>query len=408
MLSFTRTFFIILFLVASNATTVYGQFVCSDLFKAKPYHGLLDPIKQLFIWEQTSNLPRFEKPTQRVNLPYVRIKPTDTEITTLDFTPGFLKKYFNQTTFTRWLQHPLNGSDLVPYQDENAAGIKKAFYSASRSMFTFIKDGLFSVKMPTDRPHPNGRSQPEKADLDSDTILSMRRSKHVREVDATYGRAKELYVLTEVISVASKKGNSFSLRDLRPLQDGNYYLPAFSIPYAGREIARINHAEFGEFWQKHYGELLGQAKAQLLLRYGLQMETPNAQNWLIQLDKNLKPTGRIYMRDVADASYVVTVAPYVGAADQLKADADSNSIVMKELEPFWKNSVWQMSEGGVTALERDLWGQAHDKAYIDTIVSTLKLQGDYNSIIQVDIALTTPEGVEALKNYQRHRAKKVK
>lgn len=359
----------------------------------------LNPVTQLRLWEQTSNQGRWEKPTAPQKLSYVRVEPEDTTVRTESFTPQMIKNYFQENDFVKWVRHPLNSSDTVPYRQQPQDGYKKAFYSASRSMFTMIKGALFSFKLPTDRPHPVGDYQPGKADLNNDSVISMRRSKHIREYDAKHARTSELYVLTEVISVASKQGNAFSVRDLRPLQDGNYYLPAFSIPYAGREIARINNTDFNVFWNKYYGELLGQAKAQLLLRYGLQMKTPNAQNWLIQLDSNLKPTGRIYMRDVADSNYVEFIASRVGASNELQDDKKSNFTIMESLAPYWENSAWQMDEGGVSLNALASWGRTHDSAYINTFVEALNLDKSFSQIWQLESFLKTEEGQEALKKF---------
>ncbi len=401
-LNVTRTLFMAvacaLFIVPA-ATWAQGS--CSKLFAPRISETIGDdPVAQLMLWEQTSNQERWFKPTENIQLSYRKIEADDVIVRTESFTPKIIEAYFNIGENVRWLRHPLNTSVTVPYKDDPSQGRKKAFYSASRSMFTKIKGSLFTFKLPTDHPHPNSRAQVGKADLNNDSIISMRRSKHIRTYDKLNKPAPELYILTEVISVASKQGNAFSVRDLRPLQDGNYYLPAFSIPYAGREIAEINKTEFNQFWEKNYGELLGQAKAQLLLRYGLQMKTPNAQNWLVQLDKNMKPTGRMYMRDVADSNYVEFVANHVGSAVEVQADRESDFTIMNSLEPYWKNSAWQMDEGGVSYDVLHSWGVTHDLAYVKTIAKVLKLSAEFNTIYEIQEFLKTKEGIKALKDYE--------
>ncbi len=387
------------FFIAPAAS--WGQASCVQLFAPRISQTIGDdPVAQLMLWEQTSNQVRWYKPTENVQLSYLKIEADDVVVRTETFTPKIIESFFNMGENVRWLRHPLNTSETVPYKDEPAQGRKKAFYSASRSMFTKIKGSLFTFKLPTDHPHPNAAAQSGKADLNNDSIISMRRSKHIRDYDQLNPLSRELYVLTEVISIASKKGNAFSVRDLRPLQDGNYYLPAFSIPYAGREIAEINKTAFNEFWEKNYGTLLGQAKAQLLLRYGLQMKTPNAQNWLIQLDKNMKPTGRMFMRDVADSNYVAFVADHVGSAREVQADKDSNFTIMNDLEPFWSNSAWQMDEGGVSRTALNSWGEAHDLAYVKTIVQTLNLSQDFSTIEELQVFLKSKAGMNALEKYE--------
>jgi hypothetical protein len=92
------------------------------------------------------------------------------------------------------------------------------------------------------------------------------------------------------------------VRDLRLFQDGHYYyLPALSLPFVGRQIARAHGAAFEPFWARWFAGPVGRAKARLLARYGLRYETPKPQNVLVQLRPDLHPTGRILLRDVGDA-----------------------------------------------------------------------------------------------------------
>ena len=391
--------FTLIFLAAvvfqSTSSQAAGR--CVDLFNTSTQMVInSDPVQQLILWEQTSNQTRWHKPTEKVQLAYTEIHLDDVVVRAETYTPEIIHSFFKTGNRVLWLKHPLNKSREVPYLNDHEHGHKEAFFSASRSMFTKIEGSLFSFKLPTDHPHPNANAQREKADLKNDSIISMRRSKHIREFDAVHKKADNIFVLTEVISIASKQGNAFSVRDLRPLQDGNYYLPAFSIPYAGREIAEMNKADFNEFWKENYGALLGKAKAQLLLRYGLQMKTPNAQNWLIQLDKKMIPTGKIYMRDVADSNYVEFIADHNGSFEQIQADRMSNFTTAKRLFPNWENSAWQMSEGLVSEKVLQSWGIAHDTAYISAIQQTLKLDTDFKTIEQLELFLKSSTGIDSL------------
>ncbi len=382
-----------------------AQNQCLQLFThPKSIAVSLNAVEQLLLWEQTSNQARWAKPTQSVQLDYVNINANDIFIRSESYTPENILSYFKSESAVRWIKHPLNTSQEVPYLSQNPEGQKTAFYSASRSMFTKITGALFSFKLPTNHPHPKSIAQPEKADLNNDSIISMRRSKHIREYDEVFERDSSLYVLTEVISVASKMGNAFSVRDLRPLQDGNYYLPAFSIPYAGREIAKINNADFNNFWQIHFGSALGRAKAQLLIRYGLQMKTPNAQNWLVQLDKYLKPTGRIFMRDVADSNYVEFIARHNGSEKQLNEDKKSGYSTSDNLIPNWENSAWQMDEGGISRQVLSNWGSEHNQAYIKTIREAFNITTELYSVVMLAHYLkNNPEASVLIKKYRDNK-----
>ena len=113
-------------------------------------------------------------------------------------------------------------------------------------------------------------------------------------VDGMLGADPHLHVVKEVFGVlVPRSETAFLVRDLRGFQDGHYYLPALSIPWVGRQIARARDERFESFWGRHYAEAVGRAKARFFVRYGLQFETPNPQNVLVQLDARLRPTGTI-------------------------------------------------------------------------------------------------------------------
>ena len=114
-------------------------------------------------------------------------------------------------------------------------------------------------------------------------------------------------------SAAKVYRDGFQVRELAPLIEsrkaGNIIFPPLSIPFAGRAF----HAEwqsmdpagrtedFVAFWKRAYAVPLGRAKAEFLLRYGLQLNTPNPQNMLLEFDARLEPTGRVFFRDIGDA-----------------------------------------------------------------------------------------------------------
>ncbi len=55
-----------------------------------------------------------------------------------------------------------------------------------------------------------------------------------------------------------------------------------------------------KFWTTHYIQAAGRALGELAARTGLQFDSPHSQNFLIELDLNMKPTRRIILRDMAD------------------------------------------------------------------------------------------------------------
>jgi len=94
------------------------------------------------------------------------------------------------------------------------------------------------------------------------------------------------------------------IRDLKPVTEGKFlYLPAFSALHeeTGRLIAEKNGAsDPGAFWKQHMAKAYGKAMAEWSAHFGLHLGSAHPQNFLIELTPDLKPTGRIAIRDFAD------------------------------------------------------------------------------------------------------------
>ncbi len=102
------------------------------------------------------------------------------------------------------------------------------------------------------------------------------------------------------------------IRELTGLTNSNNkYLPGFSAVHTteGRAIALQNNSNNpAEFWNTHYNKPLARAIAELAARTGLTYDSPHSQNFLVELDANYKPTGKIVMRDFGDA-YLLAEIP---------------------------------------------------------------------------------------------------
>lgn len=97
------------------------------------------------------------------------------------------------------------------------------------------------------------------------------------------------------------------IRDLNAVNqtgpEAKYYLPGFSALHevVGKEIALKNGSPNPyDFWTEHYVKVAGKALGELAARTGLQFDSPHSQNFLVELDPNFKPTGRLVLRDLAD------------------------------------------------------------------------------------------------------------
>jgi hypothetical protein len=173
-------------------------------------------------------------------------------------------------------------------------------------------------------------------------------------------------LIPEVLVVLEAGGETgFMVRDLRFFQDGNYTLPALSLPFVGRQLARACGAPFAEHWAASYAVPVGRAKARLLLRYGIVFETPNPQNLLVRFDRALRMLPEVVFRDVGDGDCVT---------DARTATGRPWTRLVSDLRPETKNSFWAFGEAGehsIDAATLESWYAAHDDAYYGELGSTL-------------------------------------
>lgn len=184
----------------------------------------------------------------------------------------------------------------------------------------------FSVKTGVNfvgKVNQSGDNAGGKNRLETNSIDACLRSDLVTLFDRAAGRQQgadpHLLILKELLSITEfnaddprELGDGMQVRDLSVLERDKHYLCPISIMYLDREMNsmtnryhQVESREWVEFWRDAYAIPLGRAKALLLLRYAMQMGSPNAQNYLIEFkagnDGNLDPTGRIVTRDLGDA-----------------------------------------------------------------------------------------------------------
>lgn len=317
-----------------------------------------DPIEQWLRWEEQANLPGFRTSTLPVDLQVAAIPAEQLRIRLADAAPREIERRFFRRGLVLYPKHPLNADPSVAYFDEPAAEIWQVRFTSSRTLVVVDPGGvLCSIKLPTDHPHPDFL-QPEKTKLREEAEDALRWTALFERVDAALGPDPSLLLLREVIAVMVPGSESaYLVRDLTPLRDGNFYLPALSLPWWGRAIAKLHGADFEEFWGVCYAEAIGRAKAKLLTRYGLQYDTPNPQNLVIQLARDLRPTGVIALRDLGDLNPVAPLAA-TGTAPWRCLHAD--------LKPETQNSFWAFDSADdqrIPAETLAAWYARHDRAY---------------------------------------------
>jgi hypothetical protein len=256
-------------------------------------------------------------------------------------------------------RHPLNRDPAVAFTKEPTVERWTGRFTSSRTLVVpaTAGTGLLSLKLATDHPHPDFE-QPEKTKLREEAVDAISWVAMLDRVDALLVPETDLRMVREVLAVLVPDSEyGFLVRDLRLFADGGHYLPALSIPWVGRQIARRHGEEFASFWGRHYARAAGRAKGLLFWRCGLQLETPNPQNVLVRLDDDLHPTGTIVIRDLGDANC---------ATDARVCEAVPWTRLQDDIRPETRNSFWAFDEAGGHSVDAGTlaeWHALHDAGY---------------------------------------------
>ena len=328
-----------------------------------------DPIEQWLLWEEQANLAGFRTSTHPVPIEVAAVPRSAVSVRIATWPPAEILSRFIRADRVGFPRHPLNQDRSVKFSDLPAAERWVCRYTSSRTLVVVQprERALFSIKLATDRPHPDFH-QPEKTKMREEVNDALVWVDLIARIDGMLGADPNLLVVKEVFGVlVPRSETAFLVRDLRAFQDGHHYLPALSIPWVGRQIARARGERFEDFWGRHYAEAVGRAKARFFVRYGLQYETPNPQNVLVQLDARLRPTGRVVLRDLGDANC---------ATDARSCAEWPWTVLRHDLRPETKNSFWAFAEAGensVDAATLEDWYGRHDLAYFDELARSFPL-----------------------------------
>ncbi len=364
----------------------------------QPIEPLPDPVEQWLRWEEQANLVGFRTSTKPVELAVAAVAPGLVSVEASSEAPDDVVKRFLRGESVLFPRHPLNRDPSVSFFDEPIAEWWWCRFTSSRTLVVPVGPGesLFSLKLATDHPHPDFR-QPEKTRLREEADWSMDWCDPVDRIDALLGPDLSVHMVREVMSLVVRGSETACLvRDLRLFQDGHHYLPALSLPWVGRQIARRFAEPFAAFWGRHYAEPVGRAKARIFARYGLWYETPNPQNVVVQLDRRLWPTGVLVFRDMGD-TYCAT--------DAFEARDTPWTRLRTDLRPETANSFWAFGECGECSVDAEVladWYARHDRAYFGELAdhfpeaAPARAQGSDALAQEWSRALRRPEGERAV------------
>ena len=331
------------------------RFVLQEQLRIDP-----DPVAQWLDWEEQANLVGFRTSTAPVEVTVAWVPREEVEVHILPGAAPEIVDRFLRGDRVCLPRHPLNTDASVAWFDAPTSERWTARFTASRTLALPGPESgaaLTSLKLATDHPHPDFH-QPEKTKLREEAIGAVDWVRVIARIDRLLEPLAEVALVTEALVVlAAGRETGFMVRDLRLFQDGHYYLPALSLPFVGPQIARAHGADLEGFWGRHFAEAVGRSKARLFARYGLWYETPNPQNVVVQLSRELRPTGTLVFRDVGDGEC---------ATDAFTATELPWTRLESDLRPETQNSFWAFGEAedrAVAASTLERWYRLHDDAY---------------------------------------------
>jgi hypothetical protein len=229
----------------------------------------------------------------------------------------------NKVTHYCWFRHPEDNT----YHEkiENVLD----FFKAPHQLFPMGTGRLTASRTVLITPPNNKPSFFLKASIDTSVFHSEKKMDHeeaiksfwaakvaeeVLEFDEKRERANRM--LLNVIQLSDTAALAIPAVDLgiavRPLAKfaarGTFLLPGFSVIHEtlGQKLAKLStadpdHNNPSKYWIRHYARKTGEAVADILASEGLLLYYPHSQNWLVELNRNLVPTGVVVSRDAGDS-----------------------------------------------------------------------------------------------------------
>lgn len=301
---------------ARNVKKHISFIILSSLLISAQSRALTVAAKALVNYETKSNavsvrnnevmqIPHFEIPLNMLSLDFA------------DRFPESIRKHLifqkDGQSYVRWILNPEDTKwflEIEKYFKAQGVVLEKKYYftgyqTASRSYIVEDpnKEIQFSVKSSTnktggywaDKKQPVGEATDSR--LNADFLYNLQKKQ----------KFDNLIIMDEpAIMKIPFLDQAVVIRDLGEMNSANsdkIYVPGFSVLYesTGREIAAKNGSlDPQAFWTENYIKPVGRALGEFAARTGMQFDSPHSQNFLVELDSNYRPTGKIVLRDLAD------------------------------------------------------------------------------------------------------------
>ena len=214
----------------------------------------------------------------------------------------------NGESYVRWLINPEDTKWHLEVKkmllesgiDSTEHSYLKGYLTASRSMIAFNPENgaAFSVKVSTNNTGGNWKDKKQTWD-DANQIRKI--SDWVKDTLKKMD-TKNLVIMDEPLGLGiDSLDQGLIVRNLNDVPTGkHYYLPGFSALHTteGKLLAQLNgSSDVVKFWEDNYVRPLAKAMAEFSALTGVYYDSPHSQNFMIELDENKKPTGRVVLRD---------------------------------------------------------------------------------------------------------------
>jgi len=322
---------------------------CTQLASRNPAsQEVSNSVKQLVDWETKSNLVSTRSNEifdfQHYEIPLTLLK-SDFSDNLDEQTRKALVFEKDGEQYVRWV---INPEDTRWHLDVKEWLISKAvdptpktylkgYLTASRSMIAIDPETQHSFSIKVSTNNTGGRW--------TDKKQTWKDAKDVRKItDFITDTVKKMKTETLIIQDEplglgiEDLDQGLLVRSLNDVPSGKkYYLPGFSAlhPETGKKIAALNGSnDPAKFWLEHYVKPTARATAELAAFTSAYFDSPHSQNFMIELNENMKPTGRIVLKDLADTYLIKDFIGNSAAFDILEIWDDSHLLGQR-----WPNSI---------------------------------------------------------------------
>lgn len=313
----------------NSILTVFGLYIFIGII-LKGY-ALTPEVKQLVKWETEANAisKRSADPIAMENYEVpLRLLVADREAGKSMYSDSFLFQKDGEL-YVRWVINPEDTQWFLEFEEfleENGVSKQRHKYftgyqTASRSYIVEDPNSGIQFSLKTSTNKTGGKWSNKKQEWGD--ALDIRYTSDYIQNGLQRIQLKDTVILTEPFAVGVPQINqAMVVRDLGELSSGKYYyLPGFSAleENVGKDIALENGSKNpAEFWRENYIKPLGRSLAEYQADFGLSFDSPHSQNFLIELNKNFKPTGRIVLRDLGDTYLFGDFLKSVGREDLIE------------------------------------------------------------------------------------------